>query len=440
MKKIIYKYYIFIIVLLLLGYTARINWSNGQWENVLESDAKGYYAYLPAIFIYDDLNFGFYKEVEVENAYDSTLIYDYRAYYDGHFINKYYVGESILISPFFLTAHLFSSWLGYPADGYSRLYIIALTIAALFYLMLGLIALRKTLLLFNMTELNILISLSAIVFGTNLFYYSVGEVGMSHVYSFSMISIFIYHIAKYFQNFHTKHIIYGAVLLGMIILIRPVNGIVLLSVPFLAQSKVGLRAGFLKYINKPILVLGSIGFVILLASVQLIIYKIQTGSFFVYSYTNEGFNFCSPEIINFLFSYKKGFFLYTPLCLFSLIGFIFLIKDRFKFISLFVFLLLTIYMLSSWWKWYYGGSFSSRVMVDFLPYFGILLSIFYKGLSKLKLRLLYIALIVLFISINQIQTLQYRYYIIHWQEMNKEAYWDTFLDIEPILKRKFGDE
>jgi len=55
----------------------------------------------------------------------------------------------------------------------------------------------------------------------------------------------------------------------------------------------------------------------------------------------------------------------------------------------------------------------------------------------LKVRFLYVILILLFIGLNQIQTLQYRYYIIHWSEMDKESYWDTFLDIEPILKRKF---
>jgi len=437
MKKYIAKYYIFILILLLLGYTAKINWSSGQWENVLEHDAKGYYAFLPAIFIYDDLNFGFYQEVEVENAYDPNLVYDYRSYYEGQYINKYYVGESILISPFFLTAHLFSTWLGYPADGYSRLYVIALTLAALFYLMLGLLALRKTLILFNLTEVNIFISLSAIVLGTNLFYYSLGEVGMSHVYSFSMISLFIYQITKYFQTFHVKHILLGAVLLGIIILIRPVNGIVLFSIPFLAQSWDKLRVGFLKYLKRPMIILLSIAIVFLLISVQLIIYKIQTGSYFVYSYGEEGFNFGAPQIIKFLFSYKKGFFLYTPICLFALLGFIFLWRDKFKLISLFLFLFLTIYVLSSWWKWYYGGSFSSRVMVDYLPFFAILLGFLYKGASKLKIRFLYVILILLFIGLNQIQTLQYRYYIIHWSEMDKESYWDTFLDIEPILKRKF---
>ena len=251
-----------------------------------------------------------------------------------------------------------------------------------------------------------------------------------------MISMFIYQVTKYFQSFQIKHILYGAIFLGIIILIRPINGIVLLSIPFLSQSMSNLKIGFRKYLNQPKIILISTGIILLIISFQFMVYWIQTGSFFVYSYGGEGFNFKSPQIINFLFSYKKGFFLYTPICLVSLFGFIYLWKDRFKSITLFLFLFVVIYLLSSWWMWYYGGSFSSRVMVDYLPFFGILLSILYKGVSKLRLRYLYIGLIFSFIIINQVQTLQYRYYIIHWSDMNKESYWNTFLDIKPILDKK----
>ena len=170
----------------------------------------------------------------------------------------------------------------------------------------------------------------------------------------------------------------------------------------------------------------------LILSIQLIIYKLQTGSFFVYSYGDEGFNFGSPQIINFLFSYKKGLFLYTPICLISLLGFAFILRNKFKFITLLSFLFLVVYILSSWWMWYYGGSFSSRVMVDFLPFFAILLGLLLQGISKTYLRRICFTVCFLLIMLNQIQTLQYRYYIIHWSNMNKESYWNTFLDLPSI--------
>ena len=436
LKSYIIRFYIPIIILLLLGYTAKINWGNGQWDNVLEADAKGYYAYLPALFIYDDLNFQFYDEVEVQNAYDTTLTYDYRAYYNEKCVNKYFVGESVLLMPFFIVAHFTSGISGSPTDGYSRLYVISVTIAALFYLLCGLLALKKTLELFEFSNRTIFIAISTLVFGTNLFYYSVGEMGTTHVYSFSLISIFIYQMTKYFQSLHVKHILYGALFLGLIILIRPINGIVIFSIPFLSLNINRLNEGFRKYLSRPDIIALSIGIVLAIISIQLIIYWIQTGSFFVYSYGEEGFNFSSPQLLNFLFSYRKGFFLYTPIALLSLLGFIYLRTDRFKFITLFLFLLLVVYVLSSWWMWYYGGSFSSRVMVDYLPFFGILLCLLLKGVSELKVRYAFLGLLFLFVILNQVQTLQYRYYIIHWSDMNKETYWQTFMDISPIIDRK----
>ena len=44
---------------------------------IIESDAKGYYAYLPAVFIYHDLNFGFYNDIEIKTYYNPNLSLDY---------------------------------------------------------------------------------------------------------------------------------------------------------------------------------------------------------------------------------------------------------------------------------------------------------------------------------------------------------------------------
>ena len=64
-------------------------------------------------------------------------------------------------------------------------------IVCLFYLIFGLFFLRKTLLLF-FSEFIASIVLVVLVVGTNLLYYSSSEPCMSHAYSFSLISIFIF--------------------------------------------------------------------------------------------------------------------------------------------------------------------------------------------------------------------------------------------------------
>lgn len=436
MKDLFYRFYILLIIFLLLGYTAKVNWGTGQWERVIQSDAKGYYAYLPAVFIYEDLNFNFYRDVEGINAYDSTLVYDYRAEFEGNTINKYFVGEAVVLTPFFLIGHWMSRLTNYKSDGYSRPYIISITIAALFYLFLGLVTLQKSLLLSGFSRLNTAICIFVLVFGTNLFYYSIGEMAVSHVYSFSFICIFTYFGTQYFRTYKTKYLFWIAFVLGIIILIRPVNGLILFSIPFISQTKAQFKLGLYKLGENKMTALYALIIMLGVIFVQPIIYKLQTGSFFVYSYGEEGFNFASPALISFLFSYKKGFFLYSPIAFLAMFGLIYIWKDRFRFFSIILFLCALVYVLSSWWNWYYGGSFSSRVMVDYLAFFSFLLGFLLQGFRLKWLRYSFLMLLLTSLIINQIQTLQYRYQIIHWSEMTKEKYWDVFLDIKSLKNRR----
>ena len=177
----------------------------------------------------------------------------------------------------------------------------------------------------------------------------------------------------------------------------------------------------------------------LIISIQLIIYKVQCGDFFVYSYQGEGFNFTDPQIFNFLFSYQKGLFVYTPIFLLPLLGLYTLFKlSRYHFFAFVVPMSIVIYVLSSWWCWFYGGSFSSRVMVvEFIPLFALLLGIALQHFKKpYRNTLLASMLVVLFVC--QIQIFQYRYYEIHWAHMNKEKYWKVFLRVDKLIQRVNG--
>jgi hypothetical protein len=136
--------------------------------------------------------------------------------------------------PFFLVAHFVSHTGNADADGYSKPYMIAVNLAALFYLFLGLLYLKRTMASFQISEKITSIILIASVFGTNLFYYSISESGMSHVYSFAFISMFFFYTRQYFAAFQPKYLLFLSLLLGIIVLIRPVNGLILLILPFAA--------------------------------------------------------------------------------------------------------------------------------------------------------------------------------------------------------------
>ena len=410
--------------------SSNLNWGKDNWKGILESDAKGYYAYLPSVFIYQDLNFGFLEEVQ--SKYPAPhLDYDYRANARGVLINKYYAGTAAMQLPFFALAHWITNLSGEAADGYSKWYLISVNVAALFYLFLGLFYLRKTLKLFKLADCWIALIILACVFGSNLFVYSVVEPGMSHVFSFALLSAFVYQIKSLDLFRQSWRWLIVALISGLIVLVRPVNLLVLVGIIGDGNSLFLLLRGLF---SKPLFFLLLLSLFALFPFIQLLIYKLSTGAWWVYAYEKETFNFVEPNFIKILFSYKKGLFLYTPLYLLSFIGLIPLwSKNQFRFWSWLLFFGILTYVFSSWWMWYYGGSFSSRVYVEYLPFFMLLFSFAFKLLKKRQFRVILTAVTFLVVVLCQIQSYQYRYYIIHYSEMNQEKYWDNF------LKLKTGD-
>lgn len=418
---------LFVISVLLFWITTNLSFGKDKWRGILEADAKGYYAYLPAVFIYQDLNFGFFDHIEKDKYYQDHLYYDYRGGGNGKIINKYYVGTALAQLPFFLVAHVSTSIVGGEMDGYSELYMLSVPIAALFYHILGLCFLVGLLRLYKIKDTIIALLLLATSFGTHLFVYTVVEGGMSHVFSFCFISGFLLYSKRFFINNHLSDAYKMALLLGLIVLCRPINGLIVFFLLPLAGNIGTLKKGVLKLLSNPRAL--AICFLLFLAiiAIQLIIYKISTGNYFVYSYQNEGFNFSNPHFFDILFSYKKGLFLYTPMLLLGLISTIFLIRNKpFFSIGWLIFFIGITYIFSSWWMWFYGGSFSSRVYVEFIPIFMLSLGIFLENCKPIHKKISF-GLIVLLIAVCQVQSYQYRYYEIHYSEMNKEKYWDVFL-------------
>jgi len=428
LKKHISNFTIIFIVIIVVFSAANVKWGDQRWHSLLRDDGKGYYAYLPAVFIYQDLNFHFYDEIEAGKYQDRNLPYDYRYDFHGKAVNKYYCGTAIAELPGFLLAHWISKSLGYDPDGYSKPYLMSISISAILFMIFGLIFLRKTLLLYQLSEFNMSIILLSIGLGTHLFYYVVAEPSMSHVFSFGLLSLYIYLGKSYFISPKKWQAIALAALLGWISLIRPVNVLVIFLLPFLAGSFRALKDGFLylfrentRYFVFAVLVVG------MMVSLQSIIYYLQSGYFFVYSYGSEGFNFLDSHMIDILFSYKKGLFVYTPVTFIAMFGLVYLYREnKFGFYSLLAFGYLLTYILASWWSWYYGGSFSSRVYIEYLPLFAILLSYILKEIQKPWLRKAFLLLLIGTLSLNQLQTYQYRLGFIDYVDMNKEKYWKTY--------------
>lgn len=407
--------------------------SNIMWGShagtIIKADGKGYYAHLPALFIYGDLNFGFFDRVEDEYG-NENLYYDYRKFSEGNVYNKYFAGTALCMLPGFVVGHIVTQFTNLPADGYSKWYQISVSWSAICFTLLTLVLFWQILAKLGIRSEIIAFVLPVMYFGSNWYYYVLAEPAMSHVYSIFLISALFYCALMWAENGQKKWIWLQFALIGLITFIRPLNAVAILLVPAAFPNFQSFKLRFVESIKVPSNLLAPV-FALAIVCLQLIIYKIQTGNFLIYSYEEEGFNFLSPHMLDILFSYKKGLFLYTPILLLALFGYVTMSKTQtFRAFVLSGFFLLLTYLLSSWWNWYYGGSFSSRAYIEYYLIFLLPLAHLLNNLkSKIWLNS-FKAVLVLLVLFCQFQTYQYRYMVIHWDAMTKEKYWDAFLNTD----------
>jgi len=435
-KALISKLSIFVLLIVCAWYGKNLH----VWEKneVIQNDVISYYAYLPATFIFHDLNFDFIKNLPAD--FEGQIWVQTAP--NGKPILRMTMGMAILWIPFFLIAHAMAHILGVSTLGYSWPYSLSIFVATLFYLFIGLLFLRKTLLRY-FSEVATAVTLILVVFSTNMLYYVISEPGMTHVYNFGLISAFIWFSLRWIEvltpsasdelvpgtgRVGVRLSILLGLLAGIIVLIRPVNILVLL---FPALIGITSLKGFTERIQKNwklILIAGGTAFLVLVP--QMIYWKLQTGHFLFNSYMDQGkFYFFKPHVIDGLFSYRKGWLIYTPVMILAFLGFIWLKKYASHLVlPVLVFAIINIYVVYSWWCWWYGGCYGSRPMIDMYGIMAIPLAAFLERMwtSKIWIKSVAAVLLIGLIWLNQFQINQYRTSLLHWDSMTKEAYWGIF--------------
>jgi len=432
------KYFIFKLrnwgaeILIIVGFVFIANYFLGEVDKPLQSDGLGYYDYLPSIFIYQDfvrnsdpiqVNPDLYKRIHKSGVYVDHQNYK---------VNKFAVGTALLQLPFFTTAYLLSNLDGYSTDGFQKPFQKAVLISTLFYLFLSIFFLKKILTLYDIKKSIIIICQIFLVFGTLVTNYSHFDAGFSHIYSLFAITAFLYFAKLFFIHQKTSDFLLLSVFLGLVLIIRQVNILIILFIPFIAGSFTNIGIAFKTLLNRYKTLIFGIVLCFGIVSIQLLVWYLQTGSFIVYSYHGEHFNFLDPHFFGILFSYKKGLFVYTPILLITLLSLIWLIykKNYYLFYTWIAFFVTLTFILSSWWSWFYGCGFGLRAYIDYFPIFFIPFAMMLEGVKKIP-RNFILALSILMIPLNFIQSYQYRYSIFHWIEMDKEKYWQVFLKTEP---------
>lgn len=340
------------------------------------------------------------------------------------------MGISAALSPFFILAHITAKLTGTPQDGYSLLYQNFISIGVLLYLFIGLFYLRKTLLGFFSEKVTAL-TLICLVLGTNLLWYASFEGFMPHAISFSFLSISMYLFFKWLNSGNKGVLFFFAITLGLSVLIRPLTVTVIIYfflVGIMAKGNLSKFLDFLKPQARAI-ILSSMIFAGII-SLQFFYWKYITGSWIYDVYMDEHFVFSSPQMLAFLFSFRKGVFIYTPILIFAVLGLISLFKtNRPIFYGTIIIMPLTVFILSSWWAWSYGICWGMRPMIDYYSLLSIPLAAgFALVFSKSKAWSIITGVVVmLFLLLNLFQTWQYKNGLIHYDDMSREAYFKGFL-------------
>ncbi|MFO7614814.1 MAG: hypothetical protein R6W71_09270 [Bacteroidales bacterium] len=344
------------------------------------------------------------------------------------------MGLSVLYAPFFFPAHLLAESLGYEPNGYTNPYRAALIVSSVFYAFLGFIFLMKLMRRY-FARREIAITILALGLGTNLYFYTTLEPPMSHAYSFFLFALFLLAVDSWLRKPVVGWAALMGVTIGLIVLVRPSNGIILLVLPLWNISSVkALRERFMLFFKKyrQITVMAILAFLLVIP--QLIYWKYITGSYLYYGYREERFFFNDPAFIQGLFSYRKGWLVYTPIMIFSLFGMVVMFfRNRGLFWPVATFTILNFYIVWSWWCWWYGGGFGQRVLIESYALMAFPFAAYTKLMFERKIivRSLYLLLLAGFISLNIFQTRQYYKGVIHWDAMSREAYWNTYFRTKP---------
>lgn len=415
-----------ITVVLVIVYFNFHRWKN---HDVISYDVISYYGYLPSFFHQHDLTLQYTDE---DPAFWGDKVW-YETAPNGGRVFKTSMGMAYCYLPFYLAAHGWARLTGAPADGYGPPYKVALVWSSLFYALAGLYMLRKLLRIWFTNEWTISLVLLTVIFGTNLFNYVTYNNAMSHSYSFALITTWLYTLVRWYKLPTARMAIFSGLLAGWIVLVRPVNILILLL--FLGYDIKGtgdlrLRLQFFFRHYKQLLLMAMAAF--FMVAPQLVYWKSITGSWLFYSYTGERFYFLNPHILEGLFSWRKGWLLYTPLMALAFISPFALRRHLPQFSLVYpVFLALLLYITFSWWDWWYGGGMSQRALIDWYGVIALGMAALFTAIrSSRGGRVALFVFLLLGIGWNQLNHIQYRYLSIHYDSMTRKAYLHNLFAIQ----------
>jgi hypothetical protein len=367
MKAVLYLLVLFFYgVFICQSFDRHKNTALTDFHNEVSGDKGGYMVYLPAAFCYN------FEARQFPKGMDATVGKGFNLNLATNTVEtKYPYGTALLQAPFWGVAQ----WLGPDKSGFSLAVRKAIDVAGVTYFVVGLVLLFATLRR-HFSGPAVLLTLALLVWGTNLWYYAIIETGMSHVYSFFAFALLLWLVSRGStagagqppRSWWEVLAIAGA--LALISVLRPIN--VVLALPLLLWPA-SPAAGWPQQLRKladwrTAVALAVAMFVFWLP--QLLYYKYARGSYFVYSYGQEGFPYAlSPRLAEVWFAPNNGAFLYNPLLVLVLLPGLWLLRRRSGWWSGLAALvwLAASYLYAAWWAYTLGCGYAGRGFVELYP-------------------------------------------------------------------------
>jgi len=418
-----------LIALVLVGF--RLNYPGIKSDTPLRVttwDAMGYYLYLPSTFIYHDLKeLSFFTEIDQKYELSGGHLYQAQKCDNGNYFFKYLGGVALMELPAFFIGHWIANISGHPADGFSMPYQLSIIVWVILINILAIFLLRRVLLRY-FDDLVAAITLVLLLMASNYIQYVSIDSAMSHAFIFPLYVAVIYTTIKWHERPSVLWASLTGFIIGLAVISRPTE-LIIIFIPLLWNNQVKdtstVKWQLVKKNKKHLIFLALFGFMAVIP--QLIYWKYVTGSW-IYDVGSK-WDFLNPHF-RVLFGFECGWFIYTPVTVFFIVGMFFMKKLPFK-KAVITFCLLNIYIIIAWHDWRYGASYSCRALVQSYPLFALPLAAFIHHIRTKKWRFLVYAIGIYLVLVNVFQLDQYINGIIHYRDMNRKYYSRIYLNTSP---------
>lgn len=412
-----------------------LKWNGVNWrQGVVNSDGRGYYYFLPAL-IQGDADYQLTRKQEEKAIGKPSQLYILPTE-NGRSVNKCYPGVALLQAPSFLIATGIDAVSGNSFNGYSDTHLYFFFWTNVFFLFVSILLLRSNLKrYFGMERYTWIIPLLT-VFATNIAYQAFFYPGLSHHYTFFLVNGWIYLFLKWKADGKLLSVAGFALVSGLMILVRPTNGMFFLFIPFLAGNWQTLRSLFtdLFSLRNGKLLAATALFCAIVFILPLVTY-LQTGHFFYWSYQGEGFIFNGAHFLDTWISYRTGILVHTPLVIVGVIGLIWVWrKERFAVSVLVLALLCVTFILSSWWCWDYQLFFGHRGFTEFHVFTAFMLMYFVSSVKNRFLIACSLLIPAFYMSIRTYQKVTDLYSV---QKFTATTYWKSLFDFDTAVRDKY---